>query len=83
MHIISFIPNILGISISLQCKIFNTGADKRGTNSPETEGAAPWMPSGGSAVHKSPSENNWTPGEGCIHCFGPIYKKRKVSVCKE
>jgi hypothetical protein len=38
--------------------------DRRGTNSPETEGAAPWMPNGGSPVHKSSSEDNWTPGEG-------------------
>ncbi|PNF19379.1 hypothetical protein B7P43_G03630 [Cryptotermes secundus] len=40
-----------------------TGADRRGTNSPVTEGAAPWMPNGGSAVHKPSSEDNWTPSE--------------------
>jgi hypothetical protein len=47
------------------------GADRRGTNSPETEGAAPWMPNGGSAVHKSSSGDNWTPGEGCMRYLGP------------
>lgn len=49
------------------------GADKRGTNSPETEGSAPWMPSGSSAGHRSSSaRDSWTPGGDtmCICHFG-------------
>jgi len=77
------VTNELDILTTLQCKISYTGADRRGMNSPETEDAAPWMPSGGSVGHKSSSaRDSWTPGQGSVCYLWVIHRTERFQYAR-